>query len=1011
MKNGINKYWRKSSISQIKPAEKAIIRSNLFVPTSESDKQINLQNALSVARIARIDFPSEWPTMFEDVARLIKEASDSQNLIQLSNLLNILNQLVKTFSVTKFGASLRGFQNAAPGIVGLVGEIFVSATDAWVNQARESLGSYSGAMEVGYLALKVVGKVLTNGYTYVHRAPEAVQIFEKIHTYLRGFVMTYSNYPTEMISKHIRTMGKIFTRLLERFPVSFVLLPNSLDVIHVYMSIMQENAVLIQSIGVDFDKLPNGIKTLGLQGNYSDSNIEEVSEFWERVVVQGMKLFKSCIHEFFKKGTPTLRFRKAEDKEDGKRAIEVLQNNLFNPQNIHGMISLLLNNYLKLTPRDLESWKDEPEEWINDERNRSSDFHARPCAETVLVSLLANFKGVVSPLLVEFIQNSSSSTDILLREVAYNVFTLACNAPFENINFNEMLVNVFLPQGYSDTYDSSSNNPTDYGNIIGNQNKLVRRRVCMIISEWVGIDCNGESRVKIYEFLLYCLNPENPLNDRVIMLYACEALRCTIDDWDTDISQFLPFLASFLNRLFPLINNTLQTMEAKKMVLDTICVIISRVKKNIAPFSNLVLQALPVLWEESEDNLIVRGSILNTLSEFIESSGDNSLQAYSISVPMLKVSIDPESPLSSFLFEDALPLWQSMVRNAPEPNADIISLLPGLLSILNNRTENLPIELEILESYILLSPDSVAHVSNELFKTYVSYIPNMNSEEMTLITRTISLLTTLGPLEIIAKNIYESGLIKLLLVYLAADISPITNVNILSIFARMATRDINTFAQMLDATPIPEPETVQNLHRQKTHNSGEASVYGTNNNAEDIEHGKLPTSSLDFVLSQWCSKFDNMGQPRDRKLCVLGTAAVVRAGRSEAVPYLSDLFMLWHQLIEEANETDIGDAEIYYVIDDYTNPNEYLAKTSSGLAVEPDSNELRRELQEEEQSRIPEAQRKRKIWEVDPVHTIPVKPFLKESVVQFQSQSQDHANALGRVDNSVLETLSVSLGI
>lgn len=1007
----MNKYWRKSSLSQIKPEEKTAIRSRLFVSTNEPDKQINLQNALSIARIARIDFPTEWPSMFDDISKLVKEASESQNMVRLGNLLFILNQLVKSFSLTRFGAARNGFINAAPGVIHLVGEVYVSATEAWVSQPSENLDNFLAVMEVGYISLKVIGKVLANGYTYVHRAPEACQIFDKMKSHFQGFIMVYTNYQNDMIAKHIKTMGKIFIRILERFPVSFILLPSSLDVISIYMNVMQTNASLIQNIGLDFDNIHGGAQSLGIHIANPNTNLEEISEFWERIVVQGMLLFKSCITEFFKKGVATVRFKKEDDKADGKKAIDILQNQLFNQQNVQGMINLLLNHYLKLTPRDLESWRDEPEEWINEERQRSSEYQARPCSEYVLVSLLINFTSYVTPLLVSFIQEKSSSEDVLLKDVAYNVFRLANSCPFENVNFDEMLNSVFLPQGYSNESCKASANSA----IIGNPNKLIRRRVCMIISEWISQGCSNESRMKIYEYLLFCLNPEDASNDKVIMLYACEALRCTVDDWDSDISHLLPFLEKFLERLFPFLNSVLQTLEAKKIVLDAINVIISRAKHHIAPYTNYILNALPALWEESEDNLVFRGAVLSTLTDLIDSSGENSIFCYNIAVPMLKVSIDPESPLSAALFEDALPLWQSMIKNAPEPNDQILSLLPGLITILKTRTENLPMELELLESYILLSPNSVAAVATQLFQIYLEYIPNIKSDEMTPLINTVSLLITLAPFEVIDKAMYESGLIKLLLCVLAADISPIINVSILTAFARMALKNADTFIGMLDATPIPDVKDVDELHsRTSMHGGpgGESCIYGKNNvPGVDIDHGRLPNSSLDFVLSQWCSKFDNMGQPRDRKICVLGSATIVSTGNGEVVSYLPDLFLLWQQLMEEAEETDIGDAEIYYVVSDYTNFDENLARSSTGRLIEPETETLRQQLIQEEKERSPEDHRKRKVWEIDPAHTIPVKPFLKKCVTEFQQKSSQHSSALSNVDAGVLETLSIALGM
>lgn len=958
-----------------------------------------------MARIARIDFPSQWPTMFDDISTLVQSASVNQNLIQLSNLLNILNQLVKAFSVTRFGAARTGFHAAAPSIIRLIGGIYLVATQTWMEH-KDSLTEYLAFMEVGYIALKVTGKVLAEGYQRVHQAPEAIEIFGEMTQHFQGYIMIYNTQQSDLVAKHIKALGKIFSHIFERQPVSFVLLPTSLSVLQTYMSVMQEKAMLIQNVGSEELYIGN-----------TEFN-EEIAEFWEKVVVQGLSLFRQSIGLFYKNGTLKVTFRTPSDKDDAKKASEMMKTDLFNEQNITGMVNILLTAYLKLTPRDLESWKDDPEEWIAEEMKETWDYQARPCSERVLVDLLTNFKGFVSPMLIQFIQNSSSGDDVLLRDVAYNVFALASSAPFENINFDEMLVNVFLPQGYSHNTSNAVNSTQ-----INSQYKLVRRRIAMIISQWVSVQCSSESRVKIYEFLLFCLNPEDPLNDNVIRLYACEALRFTVDEWDTRIEDFIPFLASFLNRLFPFITDTLSNVESKQFVLQVISVIIERVQHHIAPFANLILQALPVLWEESEEHLQMRCVILQTLASFISASGENSPNAYVISVPMLKVSIDPQSPLSPVLFEDALPLWLAMVENAPTPNEEILSLIPALIAIIRTKTENLPLELKLLESYILLSPEAVVSVSLDLFSIYTSYIPSLNLETLNWVSTTLGLIALQVPIESFAKQLYDSGLLKLLLTLLAAEVSPITNVEVLSVFSRIAYRDPDTFVQMLDATSLPDPTQVAALKKSHSRRSDdnesdeeEASHFALSNkdglsisNANSAS-SKSPTSVLALIVSQLISKFDNMGHPRERKLNVLGTAALLRTGRVELVPYLHDIFIMWQQLIDEASETDVGDAEIYYSYADYANPKEYLVRSSTGKTL-PESQDDRDELKAEEEAFSPETRRRRALHDLDPVHSVILKKYLQDSLFAFQNLSQDHHKALNSLDPGMLETLSMALGL
>ena len=61
LKNGLDKYWRKSAINGIEQWEKSLIRSEcLEGAIREPDRRIVLQHALIVAKIVRIDFPQQW---------------------------------------------------------------------------------------------------------------------------------------------------------------------------------------------------------------------------------------------------------------------------------------------------------------------------------------------------------------------------------------------------------------------------------------------------------------------------------------------------------------------------------------------------------------------------------------------------------------------------------------------------------------------------------------------------------------------------------------------------------------------------------------------------------------------------------------------------------------------------------------------------------------------------------------------------------------------------------------
>ena len=65
LKNGIDKYWRKTASNAISKEEKYLIRSrSLQSGISEPDHRLALQNAVVIAKITRLEFPHDWFVTF-----------------------------------------------------------------------------------------------------------------------------------------------------------------------------------------------------------------------------------------------------------------------------------------------------------------------------------------------------------------------------------------------------------------------------------------------------------------------------------------------------------------------------------------------------------------------------------------------------------------------------------------------------------------------------------------------------------------------------------------------------------------------------------------------------------------------------------------------------------------------------------------------------------------------------------------------------------------------------------
>lgn len=61
LKNGIDKYWRKTATNAVTKHDKDLIRASLLdAAVNEPDQRLALQSALVVAKIVRFEFPNDW---------------------------------------------------------------------------------------------------------------------------------------------------------------------------------------------------------------------------------------------------------------------------------------------------------------------------------------------------------------------------------------------------------------------------------------------------------------------------------------------------------------------------------------------------------------------------------------------------------------------------------------------------------------------------------------------------------------------------------------------------------------------------------------------------------------------------------------------------------------------------------------------------------------------------------------------------------------------------------------
>ncbi|KAK9470741.1 armadillo-type protein [Dipodascopsis tothii] len=831
-KNGIDKYWRRSAPHAIAREEKQAIRARIGDTLAETSPQLMAQNALAVARIARIDFPVEWPSLFADLLGLATEAHDRGDVPRLRQVLYVLNQVVKVLSATRFGKTRAALQEAAPGVVRFAGELYYTGVQDWLARGDAPTG------QVAYLALKICRRLVVEGYEFANREDEARLVFQATTSHLGAFVERYVAAPSDELEKFVLCLGKFYQDLAERQPTAFILMPGSFDVVRAYVSLVQTRAAAFHEPGA------------------------AGTEFWEKVVVRALLLLRKTVKMAHGDSMHTIKYRTADDRAETKAAVQSLKTDLLGETLVVPVADVLLASYLRLRPAELERWEDEPEDFVQDELQNSWEYQLRPCAEKVFVDLLLYFKDALKPRVLESFRqvNAAGYGDLLGRDAVYCAFAIGSNALFEDIDFDAVFVSVLAPQV------AATGPPLQ---------RVILRRVAIIVTNWIAVKCGPATRKDVYEVLTRLMDGANPLCDLVVQLTAASALKAAVDEWDFELQTFLPYLENFLHKLMGLISSV-DAIETKLALLRTISVLVESAEGHILAYARGIVSLLPTLWDQAGDEHILKGAILQTLTNIVRSTKEASVEFQPLYVPLIGSIADPKSELHVYLVEDALELWQATVLASPEASPELLSLLPSLVHALDASTETLRVELAILEGYVHLAPAHVCQFyAPEIFKIIARFLNDLKLDSCHTVTHILELFIQSLPIEYYIQSLEASGLLAAMTDLVFDDAESAINVaRYLLLFGRLAIVNPNVVAQFCE-------------------------LYAT-------AKGRTPADVLDALVARWLDKIDNMGHPRVRKVAALGLDAMLRLDRPELAKYGPAIVKVRDEIFKEIEGEDVS---------------------------------------------------------------------------------------------------------
>jgi hypothetical protein len=708
LKNGIDKYWRKTSTNAIQPEEKAQIRSQLLGSgIAEAETSLALQNALVVSKVVRIDYPLDWPDVLTNLIKILRTVSRS-NQLHLRRGMLILLQVIKELSTARLRTSQTRLQSVTPEIVFLLNEIYTEKVAIWVrffNGNGDDEGGAMDAMENSLFAIKILRRLLIAGYEYPNHSKDVQHLWENSQHQFGQFLEMVSHDPPvivspakDLVEKHLVQFSKLHAQMANVHPAAFALLPSSLDLVRAYWGLVAKFGESYGSESQDFSA----------KASRDDADKDERPVI-EKLCLKGLNILRACLKMVFSP-VQSFKYKTPDIKAEQQEAVALIKTQLLTDELVGQVASVIVTKFFIFRQVDLDAWEEDEDEWeIREEGGGDTwEFEVRPCSEKLFMDLVINFKHLLVQPLLSFFQSvaGTSRSTVVTKDAVYTAMGLSAPVVFQSFDFDAFLTSTLV----NDVQQ------------IGPGYKVLRRRIAILIGQWITIKISEENRPLVYQIFQHLLKREDETNDHVVRITAARQFKAVCDDFSFDPDGFLPYAQDILHKLLQLMEEV--NTEIRMPILDTIRAIAVRLENRISQFADEIVSVLPSLWEGSGEEHLIKQAILTLMSTLVTAMKENSQRYHAMILPLIQHAVEPGSEMQVYLMEEALDLWLTILAQTPSPaSPDVLALAESAFPLLEIGSDNLRNVLNIVDSYILLAPEAM--LSDAVRLRVSSYMTNL----------------------------------------------------------------------------------------------------------------------------------------------------------------------------------------------------------------------------------------------------------------------------------------------
>ncbi|EGC37408.1 hypothetical protein DICPUDRAFT_150014 [Dictyostelium purpureum] len=936
-------HWKKGSL--FTEEEKNIYRDKLLVllnnPNETCTEGIEIL-AVSIGKIARNDYPSQWPNLMNVLLEIFEKSTSDR--VKITSL-RVIKFVIKEVASKRWFGDRDFFTQLSKNTFGYFINVWKDGTKKLIELliSSQDLGQYKTSLIMLLNSItKILRRVVEYGYTDYQSSEEICKyyfdIFSIVPEIMKYRLTIKDSSVLELIDKFVFLNQKILLRSQHVQPLSFIKLltptlqffSNQILLFNPHDTSKKEwnsskQFLLVITQGINF--MREVVNCSSYQSSYDDPDQDEI----ERI------------------GTLA---EKNQNKEH-LTPINLAQNSIkgfFNHDNLSSILKALVSNCLIINSEEMERWESEPEEYIQELQVEDVYFELKPASYNLFILLMRHFHEDCVDIVIKMLEYITSPSfdsrqvqlnteQICLKEACYMTIGLGYYDLIEKVNFSDIFLKVFVPE-------LQSTDP---------RFKIIKRRILWLVCYWIG-KIPDQLKDDLVRLLLGFLKD----SDMVVALTAMDAVKSYIDDLEFDYVAYQPYLQDTLQLIIGLFNRT-YSATAKSNLLAALGIIFIKFNENIKPFTPLIYKLFESLWNNGEEEAMVKSAVLRSFSFFLQALNNDPTLFFPLLLPIINFSIsDKDSVL--YLREDGLELWfQTMVRvpSLNSSNTALLELFNHWPTIMSETLEFGEQCFKILDTYLLLGQiDFLRFYGSKVSYTIESVLDESFHDWYERVIKSIDRILQIVQPTTDAIIMLEACINKILKMVICGneEDNSIVMVDYLSVFSRILTMDPTAFFKILDHIPLQ--------------------YFKQDSEDDSLGSKPIPTTRKELYSTFFDTYFemiDRTGSLEQRKLIGIGLSNLLTVPREEVLELLGTIISMVVGV-----RGDLVDV----TQDSYCNDGTVLSQETSGVQIQAD-----------------------KIFNNDPINKINLSTYLYQKIQESSNVFgiQNFENAIKNVHPSVLE--------